>query len=170
MTLSTKAIICILIAVVAAMFAFSFAMSPLYSAYCKITGLSTAERDTSSASSSNREITVQFATTNNASIPWDFYPKQTSIHVHPGAIFKVFFYAKNNANHKMTVQAIPSFAPVEAVRYFKKIECFCFTQQTLKPGDDMFMPLVFKIDNKVPEEMNTITLAYTLFDTTKKEG
>jgi cytochrome c oxidase assembly protein subunit 11 len=77
----------------------------------------------------------------------------------------IYFAAKNNSNHPMTVQAIPSVSPGLAARYLKKTECFCFTQQTFNPGQQRDMPVLFHIDQHLPKNINTITLAYTLFDT-----
>ncbi len=157
------------------MFGFSFALSPLYRLVCKQTGLNggvnvaeVKDTYTGAPTANNPEILVQFVTTNNANLPWDFYPQQTSLKTHTEALMKAIFIVKNNTDHTMTVQAIPSFAPPIAAKYFHKIECFCFTQQTLAAGETKEMPVVFRIDKTLPADVHTITLAYTLFDATGK--
>lgn len=158
------------------MFFFSFAIVPVYGVLCKATGISTTvPSDLSKASSSgkptdlNRSITVQFVATNHKNLPWDFYPRTKSITLHPGESAKVVFFARNNTNKTMTVQAIPGMTPVNAISHFHKIECFCFRQQTLKAGESKDMGLVFQVDNDdLPKDLRTITLAYTLFDVTPK--
>lgn len=164
-------LICALIAM--GMFGFSFALAPLYNVFCKVTGFSSSLRvagiqryATATPPDLSRQITVQFVATNNKELPWDFYPDTTLIDVHPDENIKIVFYAKNNTNKTMTVQAIPSFAPPLAAQYFHKIQCFCFDQQTLKAGESTQMPVVFRVDKKLPKDVRTITLAYTLFDVT----
>lgn len=153
--------------VVIAMFSFSFALVPLYRVFCQVTGLNTSIKITEEAKSSNydknRQVLVQLVTTMQGDFPWDFYPLKKSLKVHVGDVIRVDFFAKNNAKQTMTVQAIPSFAPTQAGRYFHKIECFCFTQQTLSATETKKMPVVFRISNDLPKNINTITLAYTLF-------
>jgi cytochrome c oxidase assembly protein subunit 11 len=152
------------------MFGLTFAFAPLYSALCKKTGLNTSIPDPSLKTNFSRDILVQFVAENNSELPWSFYPKVTSIHVHPEQNTKIFFVAKNNSANTMTVQAIPSFAPQQSGQYVHKIECFCFRQQTLKSHESVEMPVVFRIDDKLPADVNTITLAYTLFDTSNEKG
>lgn len=152
------------IIVVGIMFGFSFAMAPLYNVFCKAIALNDPLRVIDP--DLKREVTVQFVTTNNQNLPWEFYPRTASINIHPEENNKVIFFAKNKTNRTMTVQAIPSYAPRGAVQYFHKTECFCFTQQTLKPGQSIEMPVVFRVDKDIPTSINTITLAYTLFDIT----
>lgn len=161
----------------AIMFVFCFAMVPLYSLICKATGINTSVAsadllkatsvDTSKADMS-REITVQFDTEMHNGMPWDFYPRTKSIVVHPGEVSKVYFYIKNTNARDMTVQAIPSMTPPEALSHFHKIQCFCFTQQSLKALESKDMPMVFQIDKDIPKDVRVITLAYTLFDVTPK--
>jgi cytochrome c oxidase assembly protein subunit 11 len=158
------------------MFGFSFALSPLYNVFCKKTKFNNNVRiilpETVGISASKqvkRQIRIQFITINNNNFAWDFYPFSSQITVHPGEIIKVLFFAKNNTKKTMTVQAIPNYSPVDAVKYFHKIECFCFTQQTLKSGEAVNMPVLFQIDKNLPLDIHTITLAYTLFDVTARE-
>lgn len=148
------------------MFGFSFAMSPLYNAFCKVTGLNTSIRIVDQPDFTH-SITVQFVSTNNQQLAWEFYPRTTSIIIHPDETMKVVFFAKNTTNKTMTVQAIPSFSPGIAARYFHKIKCFCFNQQTLAAGESAEMPVIFRIDKNLPADIHAITLAYTLFDVTR---
>lgn len=173
-----KKVIVIAGVVVAVMFTFCFAMVPLYSVICRATGISTSVRaeDFKAGDSANgeaidktRDIEIQFVAVNNKGMPWDFYPKTKTVKVHPGQNNKVFFYAKNTTDHDMTVQAIPSMTPTEAISHFHKIECFCFTKQTLKSHQSRDMPLIFYVDNDLPKDTRVITLAYTLFDMTPQE-
>jgi cytochrome c oxidase assembly protein subunit 11 len=160
--------------VAALMFGFCFAMVPLYSMICRATGINTsaptgelitkAVIDKNIVADKTRDITVQFVAVNNMGLPWDFYPRVKSIHVHPGENAKVYFHAKNTTEKQMTVQAIPSMTPTESLSHFHKIECFCFTQQTLKGGESKEMALIFNVDKDLPASVHVITLAYTLFD------
>lgn len=166
--------------VAALMFGFCFAMVPLYSLICKATGINTSApgnglltavpMETTEPPDLTRTITVQFIAVNHNGMPWEFYPKTTSIDVHPGENNKIFFYVKNTTEHEMSVQAIPSMTPPEALGHFHKIQCFCFTQQTLKAHESRDMPMIFRIDKDIAKDTRVITLAYTLFDTTPKEA
>lgn len=155
------------------MFAFSFALVPFYRIFCEITGLNgkvfeskfsnmLGEKDVS------RRIKVQFLTTLNGEMPWEFKPHQSSIAVVPGEVTRVLFSAKNLTENPMVAQAVPSISPGLAAQYFKKLECFCFRQQKLKGGELIEMPVVFQLDPALPAEYPSITLAYTLFDITPK--
>ncbi|STX50033.1 cytochrome c oxidase assembly protein [Legionella busanensis] len=157
------------------MFAFGFALVPIYNRLCQTLGINgkvnsqvEAYEATDKTIDKNREITVEFVATNNSSVPWAFYPKTKKIKVHPGEIAKLAFYAENQSNFRMTVQAIPSVTPGIAAKYLKKTECFCFTQQTLNGHEAMNMPLLFHLDTDLPEKVKTITLSYTLFDVTNR--
>ncbi|WP_131782033.1 cytochrome c oxidase assembly protein [Legionella gresilensis] len=157
------------------MFAFGFALVPIYNRLCQTLGINgkvnsqvEAYEATDKTIDKNREITVEFVATNNGSVPWAFYPKTKKIKVHPGEIAKLAFYAENQSNFRMTVQAIPSVTPGIAAKYLKKTECFCFTQQTLNGHEAMNMPLLFHLDTDLPEKVKTITLSYTLYDVTNR--
>ena len=152
------------------MFASTFAMVPLYRTLCSVTGLSTAVIDPDVFPDTSREITVQFVAVNNAELPWEFHPQKNSLVVHLNENAKMVFIAKNNSGKTMTVQAIPSFAPDRTGQYFHKIQCFCFNQQTLNSNESKEMLVVFRLDRKLPKEVHTITLAYTLFDVTDTKG
>lgn len=155
------------------MFAFGFALVPIYNSLCKNLGINGKTNSEAIAYdvkhaviAKNREVLVEFIATNNSGVPWAFYPKIQKIKVHPGEIVKLSFYAENKTSHEMTVQAIPSVTPGLAAKYLKKTECFCFTQQTLGGHEAMNMPLLFHLDTDLPQDINTVTLAYTLFDVT----
>jgi cytochrome c oxidase assembly protein subunit 11 len=113
---------------------------------------------------------VQFITRNAQGVPWKFEPILNEINVHPGEMKVVSFYAKNNAQHDIIGQAVPSVSPGMAANYFHKIECFCFTQQPLKAAEEVEMGLQFYVDLALPEDINTLTLSYTLYDITAKSS
>ncbi|MES2604532.1 MAG: cytochrome c oxidase assembly protein [Pseudomonadota bacterium] len=157
---------------VVAMFGFGFAMVPLYDVFCEITGLNgktggkevyeatTAEIDTT------RVVTVQFASTNNGAMSWEFHPMQNSIEVHPGELNEVKFFARNPSAARVVGQAVPSVSPSIGAEYLHKTECFCFTQQVLEAGESIEMPVRFFVDKALPADVNKMTLSYTLFDVT----
>jgi cytochrome c oxidase assembly protein subunit 11 len=99
---------------------------------------------------------------------WDFYPKKDVLDVHPGAVNEMLFVAHNPTDHVMKAQAIPSISPSEVAVYFHKTECFCFTQQTLQPGERIEMPVRFILDRDLPKDVKQLTLGYTLFDITAR--
>lgn len=161
----------LLTVIVLGMFAFGFALVPIYNTLCKTLGINGKTNTESIAYDEHkakietaRVVLVQFVATNNSGVPWEFYPKIHQLKVHPGEIVKLGFYAENKTNHTMTVQAIPSVTPGLAAKYLKKTECFCFTQQTLNAHEAMDMPLLFHLDTDLPKDINTVTLSYTLFD------
>lgn len=163
-----------MVLLVVGMFGFGFAMVPLYSLLCSVTGLNgtnTGRVQESRVSTTkvdySRTITVQFDSTTNADLPWDFYPTIKNITVHPGEIKEVTYFAKNNSDKTIIAQAIPGITPWQATTYFNKAECFCFKKQELKPGEGKKMPLKFIIDAKLPKDLKTITLSYTFMDTNR---
>lgn len=161
--------------VAALMFGFGYALVPMYKAICSALGinvLSLSERLTSegarTVSPSNgqvdtsRTITVEFDA--NARGPWDFKPEKRSVQVHPGELATVMYEFRNVQNRTMAAQAIPSYAPQQAMPYFNKLECFCFSEYTLQAGEGKRWPVVFVIDPKLPKDVHTITLSYTFFE------
>ena len=163
-----------LVVIAAVMFAFGFALVPIYKSICEMTGiniLALGDRNISGASPSmpantqvdtSRTITVEFDA--NAQGPWDFKPAQRSLQVHPGELATVMYEFKNVQNRRMSAQAIPSYAPAQAGPHFNKLECFCFNQYTLEPGEMKSWPVVFVIDPKLSKDVKTITLSYTFFE------
>ena len=155
------------------MFAFGYALVPLYKAICEMTGLNVlalnelvVSGSKSAAQNSQidttRTITVEFDA--NSRGPWDFKPAQRSLQVHPGELTTVMYEFQNIQNRRMSAQAIPSYAPQQAAAYFNKVECFCFTQYTLEPGEKKSWPVAFVIDPKLSKDVKTITLSYTFFE------
>ena len=162
-----------LVVVTAGMFAFGYALVPIYNAICEMTGinvLAIGERDIPGAKSNvtntqvdvSRTITVEFDA--NSRGPWEFKPEKRSMQVHPGQMATVMYEFQNMQNRKMSAQAIPSYAPQQASPYFNKVECFCFNQYTLAPGEKKSWPVVFVIDPKLSKDVTTITLSYTFFE------
>lgn len=170
-----KKLVSILALIVLGMFGFAFALVPIYNSICKTLGINGKvfyEEGMATIASvhpdKTREIVVEFVATHNSALPWLFYPRVKKIRIHPGQMAKLAFYAENQSNASMTVQAIPSITPGIAANYLKKTECFCFTQQTLNAHEGMDMPLLFHLDPNLPADVKTITLAYTLFDVTDR--
>jgi cytochrome c oxidase assembly protein subunit 11 len=166
-------VLIILCAIVLGMFAFCFALVPIYNSLCKTLGINgkidiTVVAKQSNQIQSDRVVEVQFVATNSNGVLWDFHPTIQKIMLHPGEMARLAFYAENKTGHTMTVQAIPSVTPGEAAKFIKKTECFCFTQQTLNGHEAMDMPLLFHLDANLPAKVKTITLAYTLFDVTNR--
>lgn len=159
----------------AGMFVFAvFVMPPLYDVFCEITGIGGKTRGQYQGpvaeADLQRTVKVQFLATNNAAMPWEFYPMEYQVKVHPGQKTSVAFYAKNATRRDMTAQAVPNITPINAAEFFHKTECFCFNQQPLAAGEDAEMPLVFIVDPDLPASVTTITLSYTLFDITDYDG
>jgi cytochrome c oxidase assembly protein subunit 11 len=156
------------------MFAFGYALVPIYKAICEVTGiniLALGEKDIPGAKSKilantqvdkTRTITVEFDA--NSRGPWDFKPAQRSIQVHPGELATVMYEFQNIQNRRMAAQAIPSYAPKQASAHFNKLECFCFNQYILEPGEKKTWPVAFIIDPKLSKDVTTITLSYTFFE------
>lgn len=172
---STKRLVTRLAFVVVGMFGFGFAMVPLYDVICDITGLNGKTGDqvvaTEEPSSvSDRLITIQFLAQNSAGMDWAFGANDTQVKVHPGEVKVVSYHAKNPRAYVMTGQAIPSVAPSEAAQYLKKLECFCFQEQVLQPGEQVEMGIRFFIDESIPDYITKLTLSYSLFDITDYES
>ncbi|WP_166268676.1 cytochrome c oxidase assembly protein [Marinobacter caseinilyticus] len=157
------------LASVVGMFAFGFALVPLYDVFCEALGINGKtqgryESTTVLERDDNRTITVQFVAQNGPEMPWEFRPVVTSVKVHPGEPTTVNFFARNPTGLAMTAQAVPSLSPSEGTLYFHKTECFCFNQQKLEAGESVNMPLVFIVDAAIPAEIHKLTLSYTLYD------
>ena len=160
-----------LLLLVAAMFAFGFALVPLYDVMCKALGINGKTGDQyrqTQVVDQSRQVRVQFLSTNSADMSWGFYPKAEALSVHPGAVNEMLFVAQNPTDKPMTAQAVPSISPSTAAVYFHKTECFCFTQQMLQPGERIEMPVRFIVDRDLPQDVKHLTLAYTLFDVTAR--
>jgi cytochrome c oxidase assembly protein subunit 11 len=157
--------------IVAVMFGFGYALVPMYRAICDALGinvLAVAELRSADKVAANtqidrtRTITVEFDA--NVRGPWDFKPAVRSMQVHPGELTTVMYEFRNIQNRTMAAQAIPSYAPRQASSHFNKLECFCFNEYTLAPGEAKSWPVAFVIDPKLPRDVTTITLSYTFFE------
>lgn len=170
--------------VVFGMFGFGFALVPMYNLVCDAFGINgrfleiqdgtynakqgeNKGKQLAARKDLSRTVTVQFTTTLNQNMAWEFKTMTRTMELHPGEIKQVKFYARNKTDKTVVAQAVPSLAPAQAVKYFTKMECFCFNQQTFNPGEAKEMPLVFVVDPDLPKDVNTITLGYTFFDTEK---
>jgi cytochrome c oxidase assembly protein subunit 11 len=163
-----------LVVIVAAMFAFGYALVPMYRAICNALGINVlgkAERAIPGQANGNpastqidttRTVTVEFDA--NARGPWHFKPAIAAVKVHPGELTTVLYTFKNIQNRAMAAQAIPSYAPKQATAHFNKLECFCFNEYLLQPGEEREWPVAFVIDPKLPKDVTTITLSYTFFE------
>ena len=153
------------------MFTFSFALVPLYNVFCEVTGLNgkielKATNDTNIEIEDGRDVSIQFVSHNNEEMPWTFEPSEDSIKIKTGKYHTATFYVKNPTNRTMTAQAIPSVAPSNAASHLKKLECFCFEEQELAPGEDALLPVRLIFDDKLPSAINSVVLSYTIFDVT----
>lgn len=151
---------------VAVMFAFGFALVPIYKKICEVTGVNDfmrPEQLKNSQVDASRTVRVEFDA-NTQNLPWSFKPEVTSMNVHPGELTTVNYEVRNTQRREMTGQAIPSYGPTLAAEYFKKLECFCFAKQTFAADEVRQMPVVFVVDRKLPADVNTITLSYTFFE------
>ena len=156
------------------MFAFGYALVPIYKTICEMTGINILALGNKNIPGAvppfpantqvdrGRTITVEFDA--NARGPWEFKPAQRSVDVHPGELTTVMYEFQNTQNRRMSAQAIPSYAPQQASAHFNKLECFCFNQYTLEPGEKKSWPVAFVIDPKLSKDVKTITLSYTFFE------
>ncbi|WP_428607718.1 cytochrome c oxidase assembly protein [Sedimenticola sp.] len=156
------------------MFGFGFALVPLYSVLCQVTGIQSVSIRSAGDGNINqptggsavredpRLVTIKFDTSVHPNLPWDFSPRKRNLKVHPGKLYQVDFAAHNHSSEVVTGQAIPSVAPWQATAYLNKLECFCFSQQTLTGGESVDMPLRFMISPDLPEEIRSVTLSYSL--------
>lgn len=169
------------------MFGFGFALVPLYNLICDAFGLNGKFTDIEQGTVDvvqlakqaeeiqkrqdlTREVTVEFFSSLNQNLHWEFKPLTKKLKLHPGKVTTVKYYAKNNTDREVVAQAIPSVSPGVANKYFTKMECFCFKQQTFKPGEEKEMPLIFVVDPDLPKNVTTISLAYTFFDTQNRKA
>jgi len=152
--------------VVVAMFGFGFALVPFYERICQVTGLRDLARADEVANTqvdTTREVRIEFDS-NVRKLPWTFRPLQPVLNVHPGELRQAMFEVVNTTDRPVTGQAIPSYGPPLAGQYFRKLECFCFSKQTLQPGERREMPVVFVVDPSLPKDVPVVTLSYTFFE------
>ena len=157
-----------LVGVALGAFAFTFALVPLYRIACeKVFGVR-LEKTAARAGDKERQgeqrwVTVEFDGGVNSKLPWAFQPEQLRLRVHPGQQYEAKYFARNTGDHAIVGNAVPSLAPARASGYFSKTECFCFTAQTLQPGESRDMPVRFIVDPALPRDVTTITLSYTFY-------
>jgi cytochrome c oxidase assembly protein subunit 11 len=163
-----------LVVISSAMFAFGYALIPMYKVLCEVTGINvvTSKNDYGTRAvkavnkntqvDESRLITVEFDS--NTQGPFRFRAVKNSMQVHPGEMIQVVYEVVNTQGRAVSAQAIPSYAPKQATQHFTKLECFCFEQQTLKPNESREMPVVFVIDPALPKDVKNITLSYTFFE------
>ena len=159
-----------LLVIALAMFGFGYAMVPIYRAICEVTGVGLmTQRDEKAAEfarntqvDTTRSVVVEFDANSRGS--WQFRPKVPAVSVHPGELVTVVYELTSTVSRPTTGQAIPSYAPDGSGKFFRKLECFCFKQQTLGPKESRQMPVSFYIDPALPKNVETITLSYTFFE------
>jgi cytochrome c oxidase assembly protein subunit 11 len=151
-----------------AMFGFGFALVPFYYKICEVTGINAGDEQALVRNTQvdlSRSVTIEFDANVNEALPWRFRPEVRTMTVHPGQLVQVEYVVTNTGAHPVVGQAIPSYGPARAAAFFKKIECFCFTPQTLAAGETRRMPVMFVLDPDVERELHTVTLSYTFFET-----
>lgn len=156
-----------LVVVTLLMFGFGFALVPFYYKICEATGINLGAEQSlvnNTQVDTSRWVTLEFDANTNTALPWQFKPLQNSLEVHPGQLVQVEYEVVNNSDHAIVGQAVPSYGPARAAAFFKKIECFCFTPQTLAAGERRRMPVLFVLDRAMDRDVHTVTLSYTFFD------
>ena len=150
------------------MFAFAFALVPLYDVFCDLTGLngkpSLEQAQQSSVIEQTRGVSVSFTTHAQSGAPFEVKSKEYSVVVKPGEMREVVFSAKNSSELDKVMQAVPSVSPGKAAKYLHKMACFCFDQQPLKAGEELEFKLLFYVDTALPSDVEELTLSYTVFD------
>jgi cytochrome c oxidase assembly protein subunit 11 len=163
-----------LLIVSVAMIGFGFALVPFYKNTCDVAGINNTLKADEVAKNSqldySRTVSVEFDANTHHSLSWNFQPSQGSVKVHPGDMTHVVYEAKNTLPYSVTGQAIPSYGPQLAVLYFKKVQCFCFSQRTLKANEVRKMPVVFVIDPQLPRDVSTTTPSYTFSEVDGSRG
>ncbi len=165
----------VLFTVVAGMIGLSFASVPLYRLFCQVTGLGGTPGVEAAApeTATDTAFTVRFDANTNPDLPWRFTPVQREVSLKLGEEKLAFYEATNLSDEPITGTATFNVTPLKAGQFFVKIDCFCFTEQTLMPGETVDMPVTFYVDPEIYEEVNTrdvttITLSYTFYP--KEDG
>ena len=160
-----------LLIMTAGSFAFGWALVPLYDVLCRAAGIGNAEAKAGKASvveavDPNREVTIEFLVQPGSVDSFDFRPTVASMRIHPGKLYDTMFYARNLTKQGAVAQAVPSISPTGTAKYFHKTECFCFSPQKFGPDEGRNMPVRFIVDPGLPGNVDKLTLAYTIYDTT----
>jgi cytochrome c oxidase assembly protein subunit 11 len=159
------------------MFGFAYGLATMYTQICQALGINVlalsepggavGERGpVNTQVDASRTVTVEFDA--NAHGPWSFRAEKNAVDVHPGEVTTVMYDFRNEQDRVMSAQAIPSYAPKQATAHFNKLECFCFREYTLQPGESKRWPVTFVIDRKLPKDVHTITLSYTFVEVAGK--
>ena len=171
-----KRLLIVLVSFVLFMCVFTYLLVPIFTFVCKQVGingkngLSATPAAIGMTADQTRTIKVQFTSVLHGNFKFQFKPMEPEITIHPGERRTIYFYAENDTGVGKTVQAVPSITPIDAARFLKKIECFCFTQQHFDKNEKAKMFVNFYIDPDISKDIKEITLAYTLFDATGYEG
>ncbi|MDF0604133.1 cytochrome c oxidase assembly protein [Neisseriaceae bacterium TC5R-5] len=156
------------------MFGFAWALIPIYNVICEVTGINQIVKadqlSEGSESVALHMVSMTFDATVQAGLPWQVRPQQTHLQAKPGEFVQVQYTITNASNKTVVGQAIPRYLPAAAAQYVKKLECFCFRQQVFQPGETRTFPIVFVIDKSLPASIETITLAYSVFDVPGSDG
>jgi cytochrome c oxidase assembly protein subunit 11 len=161
-----------LLIMTAGSFAFGWALVPLYDVLCRAAGIGNAEAKAGKAVAQeamdpNREVTIEFLAQPASVGSFDFRPAVASMRVHPGKLYDVVFHAKNLTAGASVAQAVPSISPTGTAKYFRKTECFCFSPQKFAAGEERDLPVRFIVDPALPDNVDKLTLAYTVYDATQ---
>jgi cytochrome c oxidase assembly protein subunit 11 len=153
--------------IVLAMFAFGFALVPLYDVFCVLTGFGGKTANAAAvvveAPDPNRTVRVEFLASVARGTPWELEPDVSHLDVHPGQLYETHFRARNLTGSERVAQAVPSVAPGTAAPYFHKTECFCFTSQEFQPNEERELKLAFMVAPELPSYVDTLSLSYTYF-------
>ncbi|MGM0639412.1 MAG: cytochrome c oxidase assembly protein, partial [Pseudomonadota bacterium] len=163
------------VATLVGMFAFAFALVPLYDVFCEVTGINGKTNGTAQALihqevDESRYVTVQFITRNGSGLPWNLEVETRQVRVHPGQSTEVGFAFQNASSAGTWGRAVPSVSPSNAAPHLRKMTCFCFEEQHLMAGERLELPLVFQLSRDLPPDINTVTLVYTLYPVTRDEA
>jgi cytochrome c oxidase assembly protein subunit 11 len=157
--------------VAAAMFGFGYALVPFYYQICAAWGVNSLgdvpAKPVNTQIDRSRTVTIELDS-NAHGLHWRFRPLVRHIEVHPGELTTIEYEVVNERAEPVTAQAVPSYGPARAAAYFNKLECFCFTQQTLAPGETRRMPVLFVVDPRLPRDVNSIALSYTFYEVTAR--
>ena len=148
------------------MFGFGFLLVPFYEKICEVTQTNAVVKPDEVSNSQirkDRTIRITFDANVREQLPVLLKAPQQAMQIHPGQLYHLEYEMENLSQQRLKLQAIPGYAPLVAASHFKKLECFCFKQQTLEPGEKRKLPVVFVVDSTVPDDVLDLTLSYTLF-------
>jgi cytochrome c oxidase assembly protein subunit 11 len=173
-TMRNRRLVVGLVAVSVAMFGFGYLLSPLYLRLCRVAGVNRLQSADAVSSEmravANRSVLMQFDSNLRDGLPWEFRPTQPAVQIHPGELVRISYDVRNNSDRAIVGQAIASYAPEGAAAYIRKLECFCFSMQTLAPHETRQMPVIFVVDPSLPSDVRIVTLSYTFFQVPGRQG